>query len=99
MPVEEQVVSIFAGTRGYLDDIPVADVRRFETELLDYMRTRNASMLDEIRTSGVPDGLGDAVEAFKSQFLAKSGVREADPTKTSADEVGEATSQKTLATE
>ena len=35
MPVEEQVVSIFAGTQGHLDDIPVADVRRFETELLE----------------------------------------------------------------
>jgi F-type H+-transporting ATPase subunit alpha len=100
MPVEEQVVSIFAGTRGYLDDIPVADVRRFESELLDYMRTRNASMLDEIRTSGVPDGLGEVVEAFKSQFLAASATaRAVDPTATDAGEVGEAASQKTLATE
>ena len=39
MPVEEQVVSIFAGTNGYLDDIPVADVRRFEAELLEYVRS------------------------------------------------------------
>jgi F-type H+-transporting ATPase subunit alpha len=100
MPVEEQVVSIFAGTRGYLDDIPVADVRRFESELLDYMRTRNASMLDEIRTSGVPDGLSEVVEAFKSQFLAASATaRAVDPTATDAGEVGEAASQKTLATE
>ena len=38
MPVEEQVVSIFAGTRGYIDDVPVADVKRFETELLEYFR-------------------------------------------------------------
>src|SRR5436853_35456 len=57
MAVEEQVVSIFAGTRGYLDDIPVADVRRFERELLEFMRTRNASLLDELRTGGVPDAL------------------------------------------
>jgi F-type H+-transporting ATPase subunit alpha len=64
------------------------------------MRTRNASMLDEIRTSGVPDGLGDAVEGFKSQFLAAAAsARQADPTATSAAEVGEAASQKTLATE
>src|SRR5277367_5215711 len=42
MSVEEQVVSIFAGTTGYLDDIPTSDVGRFETELLDYMRTRKA---------------------------------------------------------
>src|SRR5207344_822819 len=44
MSVEEQVVSIFAGTRGYLDDIPVGDVRRFEAEMLEYMRSRNAGM-------------------------------------------------------
>jgi F-type H+/Na+-transporting ATPase subunit alpha len=100
MPVEEQVVSIFAGTKGYLDDLPVADVRRFESELLDFMRSRNGSMLDEIRTSGVPDGLGDAVEGFKSQFLAASAERRAaDPTATAAGEVGEAHSNKTLATE
>ena len=46
MPVEEQVVSIFAGTNGYLDDIAVADVRRFETELLDYIRTRHADLIE-----------------------------------------------------
>ena len=39
MSVEEQVVSIFAGTKGYLDDIPVADVVRFEAELLEHVRT------------------------------------------------------------
>src|SRR5207253_324435 len=41
MPVEEQVVSIFAGTGGYLDDIPVSDVKRFESELLDWFQTRH----------------------------------------------------------
>src|SRR2546425_21529 len=45
MPVEEQVVSIFAGTNGYVDDIPTSDVRRFEAELLDYMRTRRADLM------------------------------------------------------
>ena len=79
MPVEEQVVSIFAGTKGYLDDIPVGDVRRFETELLDFMRTRNGSMLDELRTSGVPDALADAVETFKDQFLAAPAALPAAP--------------------
>ena len=48
MPVEEQVVSIFAGTNGYLDDIPVADVRRFEAELLEAFRTRYRHLLDDI---------------------------------------------------
>jgi F-type H+-transporting ATPase subunit alpha len=100
MPVEEQVVSIFAGTRGYLDDIPVGDVRRFERDLLDFMRTRNASMLDEIKSSGVPEGLGDAVQGFKESFLAAgNGGHAVDPTATTAGEVGEAHSAKTLATE
>src|SRR5438270_13779362 len=42
LPVEEQVVSIFAGTQGFIDDLDIADVRRFETELLEDVRTRNA---------------------------------------------------------
>ena len=49
MPVEEQVVSIFAGTKGYLDTIPVADVRRFENELLEHMRSRHSGLLSGIR--------------------------------------------------
>jgi F-type H+/Na+-transporting ATPase subunit alpha len=100
MPVEEQVVSIFAGTKGYLDDVPVADVRRFEAELLDFMRTRHGSMLEEIRTKGLPDGVADAVQSFKDSFMAASAsARALDPTATDADEVGEARSTKTLATE
>jgi F-type H+-transporting ATPase subunit alpha len=100
MPVEEQVVSIFAGTKGYLDDIPVPDVRRFESELLDFMRARYGSLLDTLRTSGVPDNLGDVVAEFKSQFLAAAAAaRAADPTATDADELGAAKSNKTLATE
>src|SRR5712664_859810 len=57
MPVEEQVVSIFAGTSGVLDDLPVGDVKRFENEMLDYFRGPHADMLAQIRTTGaVPEG-------------------------------------------
>src|SRR5882672_7546980 len=52
MPVEEQVVSIFAGTGGYLDDIPVGDVKRFEKELLEWVSTRHRDVLDSIRETG-----------------------------------------------
>src|SRR6266540_3025340 len=52
VPVEEQVVGIFAGTKGYLDDLPVADVKRFESELVEFMRTGHGSLLEEIRMSG-----------------------------------------------
>ncbi|WP_353510361.1 F0F1 ATP synthase subunit alpha [Intrasporangium sp.] len=77
MPVEEQVVSIFAGTGGYLDDIPVADVKRFEAELHEYVRTRHPVILDSIRDSGaLPEGdeLADAVNAFKEQFQPTEAV-------------------------
>jgi len=70
MPVEEQVVSIYTGTNGYLDDLPVEDVQRFESEFIESMRTRNAGLLDEIRTSGVlpDDQVKAAVESFKATF-------------------------------
>jgi F-type H+-transporting ATPase subunit alpha len=73
MPVEEQVVSLYAGTRGYLDPIPVADVRRFETELLQWFRTRHGDILDAIRTTGnFPDeaALEAAIKGFAESFQA-----------------------------
>jgi len=71
MPVEEQVVSIFAGTKGYLDGIPVEDVKRFEHELLDFVKTRHGIVLETIREKGTlpeNDGLDDAVKLFAEQF-------------------------------
>src|SRR5579883_462939 len=50
MAVEEQVISIFAGTRGYLDNIAVGDVIRFERELLSLVRSKHADILESIRT-------------------------------------------------
>jgi len=102
MPVEEQVVSIFTGTKGYLDDVAVSDVRRFENELLEHMRSRHSSVLSGIRQdpkADVPKDLADIVESFKASFIATSASASADPTATSAGEVGDAASAKTLATE
>jgi F-type H+/Na+-transporting ATPase subunit alpha len=99
MAVEEQVVSIFAGTKGYLDDIPVRDVGRFESELIEFMRSRHASLLAELRTAGVPDDLAVAVQTFKDQFVVDTSSSSADPTAVDVDELGEAQSRKTLATE
>jgi F-type H+-transporting ATPase subunit alpha len=75
MPVEEQVISIFAGTAGYVDDIPVGDVRRFETEMLANFRSSHSDLLSEIRdTKQLPDEakLRQAIESFKAVF-APSG--------------------------
>ena len=70
MPVEEQVVSLYAGTRGYLDSIPVEDVARFESELLEWVRTRNADLMSSVVETGAvdEDGLEAAVSAFAAQF-------------------------------
>ena len=70
MPVEEQVVSLYAGTRGYLDTIPVEDVARFESELLEWVRSRNAGLMSSVVETGAvdEDGLEAAVSAFAAQF-------------------------------
>ncbi len=103
MPVEEQVVSIFAGTKGYLDDLPVNDVRRFEGELLAHMRSTQGGLLAAMRSNpkaDVPGELGDIIASFKEQFVAATAAAKAvDVTATDAAELGEAHSNKTLATE
>jgi F-type H+-transporting ATPase subunit alpha len=102
MPVSEQVVSILAGTRGYLDDLPVSEVRAFEAALLDGMRSRYGSLLDEIRATGaLPTGLEDAVKTLKAEFVAAHAARAAaaDPLSSAATPVGDATTDKTLRTE
>ena len=76
-PVEEQTVSIWAGTTGKLDEVPVEDVLRFESELLDYLR-RNTSVLTTIReTNNLDDETITVLEAevlkFKKVFLTGVG--------------------------
>ncbi|MDQ1365387.1 MAG: F-type H+/Na+-transporting ATPase subunit alpha [Acidimicrobiaceae bacterium] len=80
--VEEQVVSLFAGVRGYLDDLEVSDVRRFETGLLEDARSRYGTMLDDIHNgSALPeDELSKAVASFKERFVAdKKASKDAAP--------------------
>jgi F-type H+/Na+-transporting ATPase subunit alpha len=72
-PMEEQVVSIFAGTSGLLDDVPVEDVRRFESELLEQLR-RDGKILDAIRETrefgeDTEKALRDTVAEFKRNFV------------------------------
>jgi F-type H+-transporting ATPase subunit alpha len=104
MPVQEQVVTIFAGTTGVLDDIPVADVRRFESELLQHFRTRRIDLLDQIRTTGaLPEGdaLAEAVADFKAGFVAASAAAggTADVSASTASSIGDTDTPETLVTE
>ncbi len=63
MPVEEQVVSLYAGTNGYIDALPVEDVRRFELALLESIRLRNPDLLSDIANK--KELSGDIVERLK----------------------------------
>jgi F-type H+-transporting ATPase subunit alpha len=73
MSMEEQVIVLFAGTKGYLDDVPVESVRKFEDELLRYIRDNKADIQKEIgEKRAVDDDLKNrliqAVEDFKRGF-------------------------------
>jgi F-type H+-transporting ATPase subunit alpha len=76
-PVEEQVVSIWAGTNGKLDEVPVEDILRFESELLDHLR-RNSDVLDVLRETNVlsdetVEKLESEVDKFKLEFQTGEG--------------------------
>jgi F-type H+-transporting ATPase subunit alpha len=73
MPVEEQVASIFAGTKGFLDAVEVRDVTRYEAAMLSFLRSEHADILKAIRdTKTLGDDtaakLSDALTAFGKQF-------------------------------
>jgi F-type H+/Na+-transporting ATPase subunit alpha len=77
-PVEEQTVSVWIGTSGRLDEVPVDDVLRFEREFLEVLRRDGSSVLDSIRESGTFDeGHQDAVvkvlDEFKQSFETSDG--------------------------
>ena len=75
MKVEEQVVSLFAGTQGYLDDIPVEDVSRFENGLLDLVRSQHTGLLSEIVSSGAvdEDALNSIITSYSESFESSDG--------------------------
>jgi F-type H+-transporting ATPase subunit alpha len=76
-PIENQVVSFWAGTKGKLDEVPVEDILRFESELHDYLG-RNTQVLAKLRDSNVlsddiVDELDAAVDRFKQEFQTGAG--------------------------
>jgi F-type H+-transporting ATPase subunit alpha len=78
MPVEDQVVSIFLGTGGHLDSVPIEDIGRFETEFLDHVRASEGDILKEIRESTklsdeASEKLTEVVNQFKKGFAATGG--------------------------
>jgi F-type H+-transporting ATPase subunit alpha len=77
-PVEQQVVAIWAGAEGHLDDVPAEDVGRFEEEFLDQLRRTRPGVLDAIRETGelsddTVAALKEAIEEFKKGFETSAG--------------------------
>lgn len=75
MPTQEQVVSMYAATRGFMDDVPVASVQAFERDFLEFMRSSRADILDDIVSRKVLDAdlesrLKDAILEFKKGYNA-----------------------------
>jgi F-type H+-transporting ATPase subunit alpha len=75
IPVEKQVIAIYAGTNGYLDSIPVSSVRKFEMELYGFLDANYKGLLEELRTKKAIDDsvkakLKEALDKFKASFIA-----------------------------
>ncbi|MEV4378722.1 F0F1 ATP synthase subunit alpha [Streptosporangium sp. NPDC049644] len=96
-PVEQEVVSIWAGTTGELDEVPVEDIRRFEADFLDYIGREKKGIFDSIRetkalSEDTVTALKDAVTAFKRTFETSAGellVNEEPVEALGAEEVGQ----------
>ncbi|HXS94765.1 MAG TPA: F0F1 ATP synthase subunit alpha [Candidatus Limnocylindrales bacterium] len=76
LPLEKQIVIIFAGTKGYLDDLPVEECRRFEEELYRFIDNAHRGIWEEIRTKKALDDnlrgqITKAIEEFKARFVAE----------------------------
>jgi F-type H+-transporting ATPase subunit alpha len=98
LPVEREVIAVWSGTTGELDEVPVPEVARFETEFLDFIGREHKGIYDAILETGLLDDdtaaeLKKAVEEFKDQFETSEGkplrVNEPTPDAMGADEVGQ----------
>ncbi|MFJ4207264.1 F0F1 ATP synthase subunit alpha [Paenarthrobacter sp. NPDC089675] len=78
-PVENQVVSIWAGTNGYLDDVPVEDISRFESEFLEHLKHQSSILTTLAQTNVLDDdtaaALKEAIVSFKKGFFGEGDNR------------------------
>ncbi len=77
LPVEDQVISVYAGSKGYVDNVDVSHVKAFVSELLTYMHSEHASLMDKLGETGqLPDAneLDKAISTFVDRFSAIEGT-------------------------
>jgi len=73
MDVAEQVAIIFAATQGYLDQVPVENVKEFEAKLLKHLKDKNGKILDDIRATGVigaEEELRNSIKKYVEEYLS-----------------------------
>jgi len=97
LPVEKQVLILYAATKGMLDDLPVSELRRFEEELYKFVEAKHSAVLTDIATKKVVDDelegrMKGAIEAFKKKFVqdAKGGSSKAQEAESKAEPKEEA---------
>lgn len=78
LEMEEQVIVLFAGINGFVDDYPVTELKRYETELVSFLKSSKSDVLDAIKSTGKLDdanekGVRDALTAFAKTFSVESG--------------------------
>jgi F-type H+/Na+-transporting ATPase subunit alpha len=87
VPVEEQVIVVYAGTRGHTDEVPVPEVSRFESELRTWFRANQSDLLKTIRDTGkLPEG--DALEQAMKTFLDQFDTGSDAPAAAAAQKAG-----------
>ena len=98
VPVEQQVITVYLGTTGAFDNVPIEDVARFNRELLENLRHKHEGILAEIRDTGqwtdeLAKRVAEAAEEFKKGFTTSEGkpLVEAEAEAMAADEVGQET--------
>ena len=98
VPVEQQVVTVFLGTNGHFDQVPIEDVARFNRELLENMRHKHEGILAEIRDKGkwsdeLAERVAAATEEFKKGFTTSEGkpLVEVEAEAMDAEQVGQET--------
>ncbi|WP_028847887.1 MULTISPECIES: F0F1 ATP synthase subunit alpha [Thermocrispum] len=79
IPVEEQVVTVYLGTNGHFDDVPLEDVRRFNAEIIEHIRHKHEGILAEIRDTGdfsdeLANRLVEVTKEFKKGFVTSEGT-------------------------
>ena len=74
MPISDQVISIFAGVNGFIDNVPVNKIREFERDLIEYFKEKQPTIRDEVKTKKkIDDEFGGQLKNLITEFKKSKG--------------------------